>query len=245
MSQLYIYNAVIVHSLELLAALAGALYLKKSQDQSVRLFVIYLWVSFAIEIIGIYPTLVYYNNLGDSCFDNSWLQVIKNSSFYSNSWLYGIHSYMVVVMIGLYYWRLIKTSTYRVIIKNLIVIYVVFATLYVFFKDKIEFFQKLNYFAEELVILLCVVLYLFELLKSEKFLNFYHSVHFYIAIGLFIWYLCVMPIFLFDEFFTDVNTLYHDFRILTILTFNVILYLCFTFGFYYALRNRKALAKSK
>ena len=192
-----------------------------------------------------YSIIVYYNNLSDLCFDNSWLQSIKNSSFYSNSWLYGIHSYVVVVMIGLYYWRLSKTIKYRFIIRNLIVIYCVFAALYAVFKDKIELLEKLNYFVEEVVILSCVVLYLFELLKSEKFLNFYHSVHFYISIGLFIWYLCVMPIFLFDEFFTDVNTLYHDFRILTILTFNVILYLCFTFGFYYALRNRKGLVKSR
>tara|TARA_R100001369_G_scaffold58113_3_gene84972 strand:- start:75 stop:785 length:711 start_codon:yes stop_codon:yes gene_type:complete len=236
---------VVLHSIELLAAIAGLRYLTKSRDHSVRLFVIYLWVNFIIEIIGMYPMLVYYNNLGDACSDDSWLQLIKNSKFYGNSWLYSIHSYFVVILIGLYYWRLIKTTTYRSIIRNLIVVYCVFAVLYVFLKDKLEFLQKLNYFAEEIVILSCISLYFLELLKSDKFLKFYHSVHFYIGISLFIWYLCVMPIFLFDDFFTELNTLYNDFRIQTILTFNVILYLCCTFGFYYALRNRKELVKNR
>jgi hypothetical protein len=237
---LYIYNAIVLHSLELLAAIAGSMYLKKSGDQSVGLFVIYLWFNFTVEIIGLYPLFIHYNDL-----DYAWFKWIKSSSFANNNWLYGIHSYVVVVMIGLYYWRLIKTVKYRFVIKYLIIVYCVIASFYALFKDKIELLSKLNYFVEEVVIICCIILYFFELLKSDKLLKFYYSIHFYIAAGLFVWYLCVMPIFLFDKFFSELNTLYHDFRLLTILTFNILLYLCLIFGFYYALRKCKTLVKNR
>jgi hypothetical protein len=240
MDSIYIYNIVVTHTIELIAAIAGSIYLKKTQDQSVRLFVIYLWILFTAEVICLYPYFFYYND-----FDYSWFQWIKNSSFYSNAWLYAILSFIAVILIGLYYWRLVKTTLYKSIIRNLIILYCVIATLYTLFKDKIELLEKLNFFAEEIVVLSCVVLYLFELFKSEKILKFYHSCHFYIAFALLIWYICVMPIFLFDEFFTELNTFYRNFRILTILAFNVISFLCITYGFYYALRNRKTLVKNR
>ena len=183
-----------------------------------------------------YPLFIYYND-----FDYPWFKWIKSSSFANNSWLYNIHSYMVVVMIGLYYWRLIKTVKYRFIIRSLIILFCFMASFYALFKKEIELPAKLDYFLEEIVIITCIILYFLELLKSNKFLKFYYSIHFYISAGLFIWYLCVMPIFLFDKFFTELNMLFRDFRILTILFFNIILYLCLTFGFYYTLSKRKEL----
>ena len=240
MNLVYIYNIVILHSLELIAAVFGSIYLIKSRNQSVRLFVVYLWVNFAIELIATYPLVLYYNN-----FDYSWFQWLKQSSFASNEWLYSIHSYITVIMIGLYYRRLIKTINYRQIISGLIMFYCVFAVSYNILKTKVDFLQDLNYFIEEIVVVSCTVFYLFELFKSQKALEFYRSVHFFIAIGLFVWYMCVMPVFLFSDFFTEVNTLYVNFRVFTLLTFNVILYSCYILGFYFGLHNLKALVKSR
>ncbi|AXT19849.1 hypothetical protein D7030_01655 [Flavobacteriaceae bacterium AU392] len=220
--------------------MAGSIYLKKSRDQSVRLFVKYLWFTFIVEVIALYALFVYYYN-----FDYEWFQWIKNSSFASNAWLFNIKSYIDVIVLGWYFISLIRTVNYRKFIKSLIVFYCIFATFYTFYVENTSVLETINYLVEEIVILACTVLYMFELFKSEKVLKFYNSIHFYTALGWFVWYLCVMPIFIFGEFFTQVNRLYHDFRILTILSFNVLLYLWFTYGFYYVLRKQKQLAKNK
>ena len=239
---IYIYNYIITYSVELIAAIAGTIYYKKTKDKSIRIFVNYLWFVFCIEFFALYAFYVYYYD-----FDYEWFRWLKNSPFKSNAWLFNIKSFVDVIVLGLYFLSLIRTVKYRFIIKGLMVFFCIFTTFYSLYEGNMNLLEKTNYFVEEVVILTCTVLYLFELFNSEKVSKFYNFIHFYVASGLFIWYLCVMPIFIFGEFFSELNTLYHDFRILTILSFNVLLYSWFTFGFYFSKRKQKLkrLAKSK
>ena len=57
---IYIYNYIITYSLELIAAIAGTIYYKKTKDKSIRIFVNYLWFIFCTEVFGLYAFFVYY-----------------------------------------------------------------------------------------------------------------------------------------------------------------------------------------
>lgn len=230
-------RSIITKSVELIAALSGTYYLTKSRDNSARLFVIYLWITFFVEVIAMYASFIYYND-----YDYVWFQAIKTHSVFSNNgWLYNMYSYFIVFVLGLYYIKLINNRSHILVIKLLIITYFVLSTMLLLFTDYLGTSEFL-YFLEEVVIIVCILFYLFELLKSDGLLKFYNSIHFYIAVGLFVWYLCVMPIYIFGDLYKAANVNYVRYRSLVLILFNIVLYLCYTFGFYFSIYKKKQLA---
>ena len=84
-----------------------------------------------------------------------------------------------------------------------------------------------------IIILMSVILYFIEMLKSESVLNFYKSLYFYIGAVIFIWWLIITPIVFYEIYFStsDWNFVFLKWQIF--LFANVFMYLTFTFALIY------------
>ena len=224
------YNPIITNAFELFAALSGSYYLRKVNDSRLRIFVYYLWLTVVVEIIGRYGYLMQYD------FDNAWFIAFKNSVFRTNTWLYNIYSYLAIGLIGIFYKSFMSTYKSRAAILSIIGLYSLFTILYFTLTD--DFFKltlPFNLIIATLIICFYVIMYFLELIKSDNILDFHKLPSFYISIGLLLWYLCVMPLFIFNSYLLSFNTDFIAFRILLLLFINICTYSCFAFAFLYPL----------
>lgn len=222
------------HILELIAALAGSYYYLRTKDLKLRPFIWYLWVIVFVETFGMYGYILQNN------YDNDIFIWIKNSVFCQNRWLYNVFHVLAIILFGIYYGRIIKNKLSKKIIKILVLIYFIFSGGYALFSD--DFFVKsipYNHFLETFITFLLVMLYFNEILNSERILYFYKVPSFYISTGLLIWYLGITPIYIFDSYINQINQNFIEFRSIYLITANLFLYSCYTFGFLYTIQFNK------
>jgi hypothetical protein len=227
------------HLLELTAALAASLYLFKTKDNSIRQFVWYLWFIVFFETLGMYGYLY-------EIMDNPIIDSIKNSKFRRTTWLYNVLNLIVVFLLGKFIINNTNTLLSHKIVKVLVIGFFVFCLVYFtfttgFFEAKIPYpFVVLTF-----VIFIMVMLYLRELIKSNKLLNFYKSPVFYVIIAVMLWYICLTPLFIFNPLFSVMNKEFIVFRMYFLDISNIILYSWYTFVFLYFLRFRSKSVLSK
>lgn len=227
------FDIIVTDFLEIVAALSGSYYLSKINNQAIRIFVYYLWLTVCVELLSLYAFL-FLNN-----YDLNWFIDLKNSVFCSNTWLQNIYSFLAIGLLGLFYSNLMSSRVFKTIIRVVFLAYSGFA--FAFFIVTDAFFVKslpYNFILGTLAICIYVILYFVELLRNDQLLTYYKLPAFYISIALLLWYLCVTPLFIFDSFFYAMNTNFVSFRRSLLLTINICTYSCFTFGFLYPLSKR-------
>lgn len=224
------------HLLELGAALAASYYWLKTQDNSIKPFVWYLWFIVGIETLAMYPYL--YDVL-----DIEFIKLLENSKFKRNSWLYNIfYGPVTVYLLGLFMINQTKMKLSHIIIKGL---------TYGFFIFYLSFFIIASNFFDSgipydiviltFIILIMVMLYLRELLNGNELLNFYKSPVFYVIIALILWHISITPLFIFNDYYREVNSEFKAFRNYFLNISNIILYSWYIFAFLYPLRFKRKL----
>jgi len=227
-------NSFITHLIELVAALSGSYYYLKTQDYKIKWFVWFLWITVFVETFGMYGYIIQYN------YDNTLFIWIKNSVWCTNKWLYNMYAFTSIILFSKFYLSNIENFWSKKIIKFSVYVYLIFVIIYFavsgnFFKSSLPY----DMFLETLIVFVFAMLYYNQLLKSDEILFFYKLPIFYLSSGLFLWYLCITPLFIFDEYLTLVNLNFYDFREKYLLISNTLLYSCYTFGFLYTLRFKK------
>lgn len=229
------HGGIITILFELLAALAGSYYLRKVNNSLLRVFVYYLWLTVGFEIVGRYTYLLDYD------YDYGWFIAIKNSVFNHNTWLYNIYAYLAIGFISVFYYNLMTNFKSRIAVLSTLGIFSLFAILYFTLTDAF-FVATLPYhfFISVSIISLYVLLYFLQLINSDKILDYYKLPSFYISITLLLWYLCIIPLFIFDGYFKSINSEFVRFRTILLLFINICTYSSFTFAFLYPLyRSRR------
>lgn len=228
------YRAIITYSFELTAALSGSYYLKKVNDPRIRIFVYYLWLTAIVEILGSYSYLMLNN------YDYVWFIAIKNSLFCRNIWLYNIYAYLAMGFISIFYYNFMPNSKTRITILSTMGVYSAFSILYYILTDAF-FTTSLPYHFTIGAVIIClyVLLYFLQLINSDKILHYYKLPSFYISIILLLWYLCAIPLFIFDGYFKSIHTDFGRFRVLLLLIINICTYSFYAFGFLYPLYKSK------
>lgn len=185
-------------------------------------------------MIGSYSYLMMHN------YDHEWFIAIKNSVFCSNNWLYNIYTFLAIGFISIFYYNFMTTFRTKTTILSVFIIYSVFSVLYFTLTDSF-FFTSLPYHFTIGVTIIClyVLLYFLELIKSDKILDFHKLPSFYISTGLLLWYLCVIPLFIFNSYFKSINSDFGRFRTLLLIIINICTYSWFAFGFLYPLYKRR------
>jgi hypothetical protein len=230
-------SVFLFHLLELTAAISASIYWLKTKDKSIKPFVWYLWFIVCVETIGLYPYLY-------DITDNSIIKAIANSRIRRNFWLYNLYNPIVVLLIGMFLIANTKDLISHKVITLVSWSYVFFCIGYFlitnsFFKHELPY----DWIVSTFVIFTMVMLYLRELMRSDKILRFYKTPVFYVTTALLLWYICLTPIVIFNSYFLKINPEFNAFRRTFLATSNIILYSWYTLAFLYPLRYKKKSAQ--
>jgi len=221
------YKIYITHIFELIAALAGSYYLFKNEHTPRRFkyFAWYLWFVLIADIFGFYAVWNYFD-------DYQTFPWLKDSLFARNEWFINCLIVISYVVEGLIFIDSLNASKIKRLLKAATLFYLIFGVVEILFiGDVFKEYIITNIFLGTLLLLSSIAVYFQQLLKSDKILYFSKDLLFYIAIGVVIWNLCVIPIYIYDNYFTTQN---EDFILLyaAILRYcNIFMYTTFAVGF--------------
>ncbi|QED36451.1 hypothetical protein FK178_01375 [Antarcticibacterium arcticum] len=234
-------NFLLIYLMELGAAIAGSIYLWKARvpQKGVRLFVYYLWLVVFVELIGLYPSYAYFN-------DYNKLGFIKDTLFERNYWWY--NSYSVIKFLVLYVFFILQLNPPSRRRKLFVIsaLFILSFIIHLIFGD--TFFKAHSAYMSvtgTLFLMILILLYHFEILKSDRILKFYRSMPFYISIGILIWHVSITPVFIYNKYFTLKSPDFIYFQMMFLRSINIFLYGILILGFIVCTFKRNKLSGSK
>jgi len=219
-------NVIIINLFELIAAIIGTIYISRYRvDRFTRYLVFFLWFTVFVEIIfGWLPTLIE---------EIIAFKFLENTIFAFNIWIYNIYDVISFTFYLLYFANLMESERHKNIGVKIVGVYIIFCIMNLSFSG--VFFDTnstFNAVIGTLLLVLYIIYFYFQMLQSEKILEFYKTIPFYVSVGALVFHLIVNPIFIYEQYYS--NTVSPEFvRIfLTILTIvNIFMYSCYTIGF--------------
>jgi hypothetical protein len=208
--------------IELLAALVGTIFYYKYKHTYLKYFLFLLWYIFLSEFFVGY--------IRDNKID-FFLHYSKTGIIYTH-WVYNIlDTISFLVYYYIYYKSMSSNEKYKNWIKKFAIAYIVISILnWSFIQNFFEELQSYLFIIGAIFLIIAILFYFIELLKSEKILVFHKNLLFWISIGLLLYYTGNIP------FAAELNGyalipggIHKLFLIVNILA--IIMYLLFTFGF--------------
>lgn len=226
-----------VISLELLAAIAGSYYLKtaKTPFKNSKYLVYFLWFTVFVEIAGSYAPIAYFSNY-------KYFSFIKETPFENNQWWYNIFILINFSFFTYYFISFLRNKTVKAIAHILIAVFLIvsigiYASTGTIFQVTLKFVIIMG----TLILLLSVLFFYFELLRSDLLLQLKHFLPFYISVGVLVFNLCVTPVDILAEYFSggEENDLFIKLHVNVLLYANIFLYTSFILGFVICSRTKK------
>ena len=221
-----------------MAAVAGSYYLKKTipQFKSSKYLVLFLWITVFVEMTASYVIVAYYS-------DYNIFSFVENTSFVSNFWLYNIYNVIGFSFLILYFISYLKNKYWKIVFLILTIGFVVVPSIVLFSTP--AFFEPPSQFiiiTRTLLLFFSIILFYFELLRSNLLLELKRFLPFYISVGVLVFNLCVTPLDILFHYFNivDGNELFVKLRLNVMLYANIFMYVTFTVGFLICSRKKKS-----
>ena len=190
----------------LLIALGIYHYKKIIDSPPLKMFLFFLIYSFFTEVAGM--VFAYYLKI--------------NTAFVYNSW--NIVSYLFY---SYFFLSKISSQNKRRLIKIFTIIFIIlFLINALFFQKYMNQIFSSNIILGKILMIVTVMLYYTELLKSDLILNIKESLFFWISLGIFIYSIGFIPVFVIAEYISYQGA----FRYITF-GLNILMSLCFITGF--------------
>ena len=224
---------------EVLSALIGIYYISKYQTPSVvRYFVYFLCLNVVVELFGNLPFVIE---------GSQYLSFLKGTFVEYNAWMY--NSFTIVsywFYISFFKWNLTNLR-FKQVLNILTIVFLVISISYllvtdVFFKSHTAFPMIFG----TLIVVTSVFFYFFEMLKSEKILEFNNNLIFYIAIGAIVFHLCVPPLFIYSSFYSrKISIEFVKIRQIILYSTIIFTYTCYIIGFAICISRKKICPRNK
>lgn len=222
------YNFTITFSVEILAAVTGLLFYYKYKQTVAKYFIYFL----------IYLSVCDFSNSYVFYIKDGFLSFLKGTVFIWNFWFSTLFwNIGAIVFFAFYYSKILKTGTYKRIVKKSGYIFFMFSIMYILLNWNdffIRFFPIISLLGA-IIIFLCCVFYFIEIIQSDRILTFYKSLNFYISSTIFIWWLIITPIVFYDSYIyhpqgSGKDLDYMNLRRYIYLFSNICMYTTFTFA---------------
>jgi len=212
---------------EVMAALVGLYCYKKYKHTAVKYFIWFLVYVALVELIGAYP-----RHLRTFEFLNPIETFLKGGKFEKNYWWFTVCWNMGSAFFYSFYFRkLIHSKKYVKLLSCTTIAFAIFCVAYIVMSWErffIASFPAISISGATLIFL-SIVLYLIEILQSDRILSFYQSINFYISTVLLVWFLVITPLVFYQVYYSlaDWNFIFLRWQIY--LTMNIFMYSTFTF----------------
>lgn len=156
---------------------------------------------------------------------------LAGTRFEKNSWVYTIFWKIGATLFFAWYFRkLLINTSYKLLLKIGSGLFLIIALTAIAMNFELFFRKSLTVIniSGGILIICSVTLYLIEVLQSEKILDFYKSLNFYIAAALFIWFIITTPLIFYDIYFSRKDMPYVTLKMATKLFCNIFMYSTFT-----------------
>ena len=174
---MYEYKYIIIYTITLTIGLLN--YKKYSHNLQLKLWLCFLVYSFITEIVARYIIETY--NMRAIKLSNSWMLI--NSFFYI-----------------LFFLGKIRNTLKRKFIIGFVLIFALYTLIsMLFFKNFGKEYFVDSWILGQLFVVLTIMLYYSELLKSDAILNIKYSLFFWISIGALIFNIGILPVFVIGE----------------------------------------------
>lgn len=223
----FLLNSLTSTILEISAGITGLYFLKKNPDTNNvnRYLVFFLWYTVFVEIFGLYAPLAYFT-------DYKILPFVKDTLFADNYWWYNIYVMISFSFFTYYFTSFFKQHKIVRLVILLIIVYLISSISYLIFTD--IYFKGYSIFSNiigTILILLSIIYYYFNLLRTDKILSLKKTLPVYISIGVLVFNLIGTPMDIFSEYFNSSNDIYVRLKSYILATINIILYASFIVGF--------------
>lgn len=224
--------------LEISAALVGTYYLKKGrlQFKNTNYLVLFLWFTVLLETLGCYAPIAYFS-------DYKYFAFVVGTPFENNFWLFNLYGLTNFSFFAFYFISFLKNKYWRNIFYLLIgsfigIAGIVMTTTGSFFKEPSRFVAIVG----TMLLFVGVVLFYFELLRSNILLQVKRFLPFYVSVGVLVFNLCITPIDILSQYFSvaDGNELFVKLHLNVLLFANIFMYSTFIFGFIICSRKKKS-----
>ena len=203
---------------ELLASIVGTIYFYKYKRTHLRYFLILLWYITISEFFSWYAT------------KNDVLIYIDENGVKYNLWIYNLMDIFYFNILYLIFFKSLENLRYKLWIKIICLIFnIILIVNWSFIQNFVLEWSELPYIFGSLSIIIIVIFYFIELLKSEKIIIFHRMLLFWISIGLLLFHTGSIPFSLKINGYALIPGIHKLFLILTVLA--LIMYSIFTFGF--------------
>jgi hypothetical protein len=220
--------------IEILAAIAGIYYIKNGPtDRITRWFVFFLWMTLLVETVAAYAPIAYFS-------EYKYFSFVECTHFADNVWIYNVSIIASFSFLVYYFYTFLKGRLIRQVVKHAVISYILSSVVYLLIFEDI-FFRELSQFsniAGTLLLLIVIVLFYFQLLKSDVTLNLKFFLPFYISIGVLIFNLLITPIDIFDDFYSGEDILFTKIKNIVYLFSNLFMYSSFILGFIICRRKK-------
>ncbi|WP_339611483.1 hypothetical protein, partial [uncultured Planktosalinus sp.] len=165
-----------------------------------------------------YPSIAYFS-------DYKYFSFVEGTKFSSNHWLYNITTLIYFCFLILYFRALIEIKFWRKFLKVALYPFVIISFLDFFIND--TFFtenSKFIFFTGVLLLVISILVYYFELLKTDKIFSLKYNLSFYFSIGLLLFYVSIAPLLLLSNYYVSANEDFVEARELIVIYGNIFLY---------------------
>lgn len=214
-----------------IAALVGLLVFKRYKQTPVTYFIYFLIYVFVAETLGSYTRFLIKIDL---------YYLIEDTVFKRNFWWHTLSWYLgSAIFFTWYYKKLIKSNFLKNILKYALILFLVISVISIgmnlqqFFEGTFNFIRIGNMS----LIMLCVAFYFYETLHSEKVLEFYKDLNFYISAIILIWLLVTIPLVQFVCGNADTDPKQAELKWLIMLYANIFMYLSFAVALIFSKPN--------
>ncbi|MDH5413147.1 MAG: hypothetical protein OEW87_03325 [Flavobacteriaceae bacterium] len=203
---------------ELISAVVGSIYFYKYRHTVLKYFLILLWYITITEFCGYYFRKY------------KFLVHISNDGVVYNLWLYNL---LEIVTFGILYYiffKSLKTTIYKLWTKILAIGFVLLTIVnWGFLQNFILEWSEFPNIYGSLTLIIIILFYFIELLRSDKIILFHRNLLFWISVGLLLFYAGTLPFAIKVNGYALIPGIHGLFLIIYILA--IFMYLTFTFGF--------------
>ncbi|MCH4553389.1 hypothetical protein [Aestuariibaculum lutulentum] len=215
------------------AAVTGLILYNKYKHTAAKYFIWFLWYLSICDFASNYTRCIK---------DDGLFSFLEGTVFVQNYWFATLYWFIgAIVFVSFYFSKILNNSVFKTIIKYTTSAFVLMSFIWVFthweafFKI---FFPVINV-TGALVVFMCVMFYFIEVLLSDKILNFYRSLNFYIGFAFFIWWTITTPFVFYGIYFGGGDMVFRKLQSLMYLIANIAMYLTFTLALIWCRPEKK------
>ena len=209
-------NLVLVS--ELMAAIFGTIYFGKYKNTPLKYFLFLLWYIIITELTAGYAS------------STKTLGFINSEGIHYNYWFYNLLRIVTFCTMFYIYHQSISTAKFKKWIKLFAISYISMVIVNWSFIQNFAFeMSELPRILGSIFLIVSIIFYLIELLRSEKIILYHRILLFWISVGFLLFYSGTIPFALKYNGYALIPGIHKLFLIIYILA--ILMYSIFTFGF--------------